>query len=364
MQLELNEIQSLLQSGVREWLEKSLPFARVRELERSQQSDAVLWSGLHAQGWLGVAVPESLGGAGLGLVEAGLLVEELQRRAAIVPAAESLACLFAIERHGEPARARDCIARMLAGDGCCVPSVLEADDRFGSLRAEVGADGRLRGEKLFVDHAAFASHHLVAARFGGEAGLHLVDVTDPGVHMEPTRSIGRTPQARVRYEGAASLRVCGAEGLAALVRTARALCTVQAVACMQKALELTVQYTAVREQFGRPIGSFQAVQHHAADMAIDVESTRFLAFEALAALAAGRAGDEQVAIAKAAASRAVPEVTMLAHQLHGGQGFIEENDLYFFTLRGKDRSLAWGSAEECLDLVADTIERSEEWLWG
>jgi alkylation response protein AidB-like acyl-CoA dehydrogenase len=118
----------------------------------------------------------------------------------------------------------------------------------------------------------------------------------------------------------------------------------------------------VREQFGRPIGSFQAVQHHAANMASRVASTRFLVYEALYALDRGRASPRQVAFAKASASRMVPEVTMLAHQIHGGNGMIEENDLYFFTLRGKDRSLAWGSAEECLAEAADCVEDPQQWL--
>jgi alkylation response protein AidB-like acyl-CoA dehydrogenase len=131
---------------------------------------------------------------------------------------------------------------------------------------------------------------------------------------------------------------------------------------MQVSLEQTVEYTRVREQFGRPIGTFQAVQHHAANMAIELESCRFLAYEALDALQRGTATDEQIAIAKAATSRAVPEVTMLGHQLHGGQGYIEENDLYFFTLRGKDRSLAWGTVDECLDVVARHVDQLQDWL--
>ena len=92
------------------------------------------------------------------------------------------------------------------------------------------------------------------------------------------------------------------------------------------------------------------------------KASRFLAYEALDALAKGHATTRQVALAKASASRMVPEVTLLAHQIHGGNGVIEENDLYFFTLRGKERSLAWGSAEECLALAADEIEDPQEWL--
>jgi alkylation response protein AidB-like acyl-CoA dehydrogenase len=102
---------------------------------------------------------------------------------------------------------------------------------------------------------------------------------------------------------------------------------------MEKSLEATVASTSVREQFGRPIGSFQAVQHHVANMAIAVESARFLVYQALDALERDDDAEQRVAAAKAAVSQAAPEVVMLGHQLHGGQGFIEENDLYFFVAR-------------------------------
>jgi alkylation response protein AidB-like acyl-CoA dehydrogenase len=147
-----------------------------------------------------------------------------------------------------------------------------------------------------------------------------------------------------------------------VVLTARAFAAVQCLGSAQEALDQTLAYAKVREQFGRPIGSFQAVQHHAANMASRVASSRFLVYEALHALDRGAATPRQVAFAKASASAMVPEVTMLAHQIHGGNGVIEENDLYFFTLRGKDRSLAWGSAEECLNEAAADVEASQEWL--
>ena len=136
----------------------------------------------------------------------------------------------------------------------------------------------------------------------------------------------------------------------------------QCVGSAAQALDQTVAYASVREAFGRPIGSFQAVKHHAANMAIKVAASRHLAFEALGALERGRATDAQVALAKASASRMVPEVTMLAHQIHGGNGIIEENDLYFFTLRGKERSLAWGSVDECLAEIAATVHEPVDWL--
>ena len=97
-------------------------------------------------------------------------------------------------------------------------------------------------------------------------------------------------------------------------------------------------------------------------MGMHVMSSRFLVYELLDALERGAASDAQVALVKASVSRAVPEVVMLSHQLHGGHGFIEENDLYFFTLRGRDRALAWGTAEECLEIVGAEVEEPARWL--
>jgi alkylation response protein AidB-like acyl-CoA dehydrogenase len=279
----------------------------------------------------------------------------------VVPGVEVIAATAALSRHGGEAganAARDALA------GTCrpVPAVAESGDDSSRIGAEVDAGGKLHGQKRFVDYATFATHHLVAARRSGELGLYLVAADDAAVSLESTPCMGRTPQSSVRYEGAAARRVGGPDAVSFLINLARALTAVQIVGCMQQSVEMTVSYTNMREQFGRPIATFQAVQHHGANMAMHTESNRFLGYEALEALERGDATDEQVAILKASVSRSVPEVTMLGHQLHGGQGFIEENDLYFFTIRGKDRALSWGSAEECLAIVAESAEDKARWL--
>jgi len=360
MDLELTETQAIFRNTIRDYLEAEVPFSRVRDLEKQQRHDETLWAALHAQGWIGVALPEEAEDGGL--LEAGLLVEEVQRRAALVPLAEAISCAVTIQRHGSHESASDWVRRIMTGEATLVPALLESGDDFAEVSTRVGEDSLLSGEKFFVDYATAASHHLVAARRGGTVGLYLVAVDQPRIEMRATPTLGRTPAARVRYEEVEAVPICGEDGHAFLIQIARALCSVQALSCMQVALEMSVAYTSIREQFGRPIGSFQAVQHHVANMAIDTESARFLVYEALDALDRGEASEEQVALAKAAVSRAVPEVTMLAQQLHGGQGYIEENDLYFFTLRGKERSLAWGTHEECLAMIGRSIEAPERWL--
>jgi alkylation response protein AidB-like acyl-CoA dehydrogenase len=360
MNLDATETQALLRETVRGFLERELPFDRVRALEREGSSDTALWKEMAAHGWLGLAFAEGSGGCGGSLVDAGILVAELARRAAIAPILELVAAGRALEAWGGEAGAA-LLRRAIAGEAILVPALLEESDRFDAVALELRG-GRLDGEKAWVDHGREATHHLVSARVDGAPGLCLVDASDPGVRCEPLRSIGRTPVCAVRYEGVRAERVGGAEGLATLVRVGRALAAVQCVASMEAALDATVRYAGVREQFGRPLAAFQAVRHHCANMAMRVASARLLAFEALSALDAGTASDAQIALAKASASRAAPEVLMLAHQIHGGNGVIEENDLYFFTLRGKERSLAWGSAEECLAIAAEAVSEPTEWL--
>lgn len=361
MHPDFTETQSLLQSSIRQYLAAEVGFARIRELEEKRQPDGKLWAGMVAQGWLGIPLPEAVGGGDAGLVEAGILVHELARRAAVVPGVEVLtsAVLLARSASGDESAL---LKAIVDGRAIVVPALLESDDAFSSVRAAVDGAGKLRGEKHYVDYADFATHHLVSAVGPEGLGLYVVERRDAAVTSEPLRCTGRTPQAIVRYAGAAARRVADAAAVSTLVDLGRALVSAQILGCMEIALEQTVAYTNVRVQFGQPLAAFQAVQHHAANMAMAVESARFMVYEALDALENGRSTTHDVAVVKAFVSRAVPEVTMLAHQLHGGQGLIEENDLYFFTVRGKDRALAWGSAEECLDRIAQEIETAPRWL--
>lgn len=357
----MTETQALLQQTVREFLTREVSYDRIRALERDGGWDEPLWKDLCRQGWLALPFREEFGGASGGLVDAGVLLEEFARRAAVVPILETLVAGRVLQSQAPAGIARGWVPRLCSGDMILVPAVLEANDRFDQVAAELRG-GRLRGEKLFVDYGQCATHHLVAAREGGELGLFMVDARLEQVECEALPNIGRTPQCSVSYSDVPAERVSGADGLRELIALGRVLAAVQCVGSMQQALDMTVEYAGVREQFGKRIGSFQAVRHHCANMFMRVSSARLLTFEALSGLDAGRGDPRQVAAAKAAASRAVPEVTMLAHQIFGGNGVIEENDLYFFTLRGKERSLAWGTVEECLAELAQSVDSPCEWL--
>jgi len=362
MNLDLGETQRLLRETVRTYLENELPFERLRQLERDGGWDRELWKALCEQGWLGLAFSEESGGGGGSLLDLGLLIEELARRAAVVPVLEVAVAGRVIERAAADGVAGESAGALVQGALRPVPALLERVDRFSSVEMERAPDGTVSGEKFFVDYADCATHHLVSHREGGEIGLALVDAAAPGVRCERLEGIGRTPQCVVRYECVPAEPVGGAERYDELLLHGRILAAVQGLGSMQKALEMTLDYARVREQFGKPIGSFQAVRHHCANMAIRLASARGLVYEALFALDHGRDAALMVAAAKASVSRAAPEVLTLAHQIYGGNGVIEENDLYFFTLRGEDRALAWGSAQECLALLASEVEQPPDWL--
>ena len=364
MDLELTETQALLRDTVTQYLEQEVPFERIRELEKERRSDAQLWKAVCEQGWIGVAVGESLGGAGGSLVDLGLVVETVARRAALAPILEVAACARVIERFAERALARETVGGILEGSVIVVPAMLEDDDRWDACTTTFSAEDGVRGHKSFVDHAAIATHHLVRAEGPDGPLLALVDARGEGVSTASLTNVGWTPSARVEYDGAAAAVVAtGAEPVAALIRLGRALAAVQIVGAMASSLDGAVEYAKVREQFGKPIGSFQAVRHHAANMSSRVASARLLAFEALSRIDAGKAADREVASAKASASRAAPEVTMLAHQIFGGNGVILENDHYFFTLRARERASAggrWTSASPCSPVTSAPIRTGSE----
>lgn len=361
MDIALTETQSLLRDAIRDYLKNEVPFNRIRELETDGGWDEALWGYLQSAGFLGLPFPESMGGGGGELTDLAVMLEELTRRAVVIPFLETMASALAIQRHGDVAIAEEIVASVVAGSMTLSPAILEASDDWSDLQVSVSG-GTVSGEKRSVDFGQHVTHHLVAALDGGKPALFLVDASDPGVAVRPLKNMGRTPQCHVTYSNVPARRAGGAEAYRFLLDLGRSLAAVECLGNAQQALDATVEYVGIRVQFGRPIGTFQAVQHHTANMATMVLSTRFLVYEAIWHLDQGTATPRQIAAAKAWASKTATEVPMMAHQLHGGIGFTEEYDLHFFSRRGKQRAVAWGTADECLAVIADSIEEAERWL--
>ncbi len=210
-----------------------------------------------------------------------------------------------------------------------------------------------------VSAAAF----LVAARDGRGVSAVLVPADAKGVTVTPVQTFAKDRQSTVKLRGVTlpATAVVGRPGAAwprleQQRRRLAALLCADLVGGADAVLDMTVRYACEREQFGMKLGAFQFVKGMVAQMASDVEGARHVTRNALWRLSEGMNADREVAIAKAWTARAYRDVTLLAHQVHGGAGYVQEHELHRHTLRAKQAELLFGSSEEWLDDLADRLK--------
>ncbi|MQA86157.1 MAG: acyl-CoA dehydrogenase [Streptosporangiales bacterium] len=370
MDLTLTEDQELIQNTAREVLESRGATANARAMEADPAGySAGLWKEMVELGWMGLALPESYGGIGAGFLEVCLVIEELGRFQVPSPFLPTVVCCgLPIARFSTEAQKAAWLEAITRGR---VMSYAGVAPRPGSdiVAAETDEGFVLDGTAPFVPYADAAEDLLVVARppDGGPEELTalLVDAASPGITREPLEVIGIDRQCRVGFEGVTvpGDRVLGgadaagrgqpaAEAIAAL--GAAATCA-EMVGGAQRVLDMTLEYAAQREQFGRPVGSFQAVQHHCANMAMDVLSSRFIAYEAIWRLSEDLDAAETpmaVSMAKAWVSEAYGRVCSLGHQVHGAIGYTREHDLHFYYRHAMASALTFGDGDFHWDRVA------------
>ncbi len=357
MNLGLSDTQEMIRDSMRQQLQREMSTDRIRALLESGGHDEALWKRLAADGWLGFAFPESAGGGGADLLDIAVALEELSKAAATVPFAETMACAYTLMRCGTQDGQAALAAAIVENAGAVTPVLGEAGGE-GPCSFSAGA---LHGSARYVDYGLACTHHLVGVSDAGRRQLFLVDARTPQVTQRSLRNVGQTPQSAAAYAGVPALAAGGEDAAALLIQVATVLCCVQLVGFAQQALDLTIPYVRDRVQFGRPLGTFQAVQQQAADMASALDATRYLTYEAVWKVEQGTCTAADLATAKAAASRTAVFVTLTAHQLHGGMGMTEEYPLHFFSRRAKERSLAWGSEHESLAVLAGSVADDTDW---
>jgi alkylation response protein AidB-like acyl-CoA dehydrogenase len=361
--------QEELRRTVRAFLGDTSPESEVRRLmETPAGFDPAVWRRMGAElGLQGLAVPEEYGGAGCGLVEVGLVLEETGRALLCAPflASAVLATTTLLRSADEDARAR-LLPALAAGELVATLALTEDSARWDptgvTLAARrAGAGWLLTGHKTFVLDGASADVVLTVARTPDGIGVFVVDGDAPGLTrtalptLDPTRR-----QARLEYADvpAVPLRTA-ADGWTlvseVLDRAAAALAAEQ-VGVAGRALETAVAYAKVRHQFGRPIGSFQAVKHLLADVLLDVESARAAAHFAL--LAADRGDPDLPAVAslaKAFCSDACLTAAAANVQVHGGIGFTWEHSAHLYLKRAKTSQLLLGDPAHHRELLARRV---------
>ncbi len=370
MNLALANEQRLLVESARAFLRSACPLSHVRAMEADPRGfSPEVWRRMADLGWPGLLLPASYGGSGQTFLEAALLLEELGR--VLLPSpflpTSVIAARVLLALGTEEQRSR-WLPRIAAGELIATLALAEPGwrDEWGAvgLEARVEAGGlRLSGTKLFVPFARDADVMLVAARIGSErTSLLAVDGGTPGVEFTRLATLGGDHLYEVRFSDVRlePSQAIGAGGAAAaVIEQAILQAGVGSLACLvgaaERVLEMTVDYAKTRVQFGRPIGSFQAVAHRCVEMRSDLDALRYLVYQAAWSLAAGRAADLEVGAAKAFGNEALRRFFMHAHQVHGAIGFSTEHDLHLFTRRAKAVELQWGSASFHRERVARAI---------
>jgi alkylation response protein AidB-like acyl-CoA dehydrogenase len=343
---------------------------RLREIESEPDGDyfdAKLWSELAAAGMLGIALPEDVGGAGLGFVETGVIVEAAGRSAAYVPVVETLAAAApAIARFGTEGQRQRWLPGVVAGESVITTALVELGGvpSSPSVLAERSGDGwTLSGTKACVPSGVIADAVLVTARVEPDAvAVFVVETSAAGVTRERQATNTGQPEVVLTLAGT----TVGPEALLGTVeegraivdwlvqRTTAALSLAQAGAAAA-ALALTAEYTKTREQFGKPIATFQAVGQRAADAYVDTEAIRLTAWQAAWRIAEGLPADKEVAVAKFWAADGGQRVVHAAVHLHGGVGVDREYPLHRYFLMTKHIELTLGGATEHLLQLGATL---------
>lgn len=371
MDLTFSDEQTVLRDGARDFLARECPMARVRQwMEEPLGFDEGFWKQLAELGWPGLALPEALGGAGLGWLELALVLEETGRVLAPGPFRSAVVGAAAVALGAAPARRSEVVPALARGERRATVAHLEPDGRGRApaarpaLAAVRHGDGfQLAGTKLFVEDAHCADWLVVTAHLDGATAGFLVP-TDarglsirPNAWVDPTRRTCEVRLADVRVPAAD--RLAGEDGAGWLERVgdlARTAACAELCGVASRALELAVAFAGQREQFGRPVGSFQAIQHRCADMLVAVEASRSVTWDAAWSLAHDAPDAHTAAcMAKAWCSQTVPRVAADAIQIHGGLGFTWEQDPQLYYKRAVSLAALWGDASACREEVARAV---------
>ena len=364
MYFDLTDEQQAIKSTARDFLAARYKSERIRELAESErgfeQSD---WDEMAELGWPGLALPEEWGGQGLGAVDLAVLFEEMGYALAPSPLLTTTSVGLALSFCGSDDQRERYLRPLAAGERRGVPALWDAGSPAtpGSFTMEAKAAGDgvvLDGEKVLVPDAGSADFFVVATADGKR---HLVDSDAPGVTVTAEPSIDLTRRLySVRFEG---VEVAAGDTMPAeeadyypvFFRICVAIAA-ESTGIAQRTMEMAVSYAKDRQQFGRPIGAYQAVSHRCAQMLLETENARSAVYGAAwAADAEPESLPLAASMAKAYASDAGWRVPDASIQVHGGIGFTWEHDLHFFLKRGKANAAMFGDARWHRDRVADRI---------
>ena len=375
MDLDFTQEQDMLRTSARDFLTTECDKAKVRKLEEDEKGySPEIWGKMAELGWLGLMIPDKYEGMGMGFMDLVVVLEEIGRN--ILPSPFFATVVLGappIVGAGSEEMKKDILPKVSKGEAILTLALTEpsASYRADGVELKAAAKGDsfvLNGTKLFVEHGNNASYMVVVAKTksGGnpENGitLFLVDARSPGIKVEVVDTIGLDKQCEVTFKNVSvpKKNIIGEldKGWPIVARTLQlatmAKCA-EMTGGMQAVLDMSVAYAKERMQYGRPIGSYQAMQHMLADMYTRVLMSKNIVYEAAWMVAEGLECADKVSIAKAWCNEAYKKVTEDGVQVHGAIGTTRDHDMGLYYRRAKAADPTFGDTEDHREVVAQSL---------
>ncbi len=376
MNLDLTEEQEMLRTSARDFLTKECPKTLVRKLEEDEKGySPELWRKMAELGWMGLVLPEQYNGMGMGFLDLIILLQEMGRNILPGPFFSTVVLgSLPILNAGTEEQKKEFLPKIAKGDTILTLAFTEPSVRYDAAGVQIKAAAQgdsfvIDGTKLFVENAHIADYIICVTRTKKgttpEDGitLFLVDAKSPGIKCEVMPTIGADKLCEVVFK---NVKVPKSRMLGKLHEgwsiTARALEYATIAKCaemvggQEAALDMTLAYVKERVQYGKPIGSFQVIQHYCANMWMNVETSRDILYKAAWNVAEGLPESaNEVAVAKGWINEAYKFVTERAVQCHGAIGTTRDHDIGLYYRRAKAGELAFGDTDFQKELVAQKL---------
>lgn len=370
MEFGFSELQNILVASARNFFKKEAGgiVSIVREVEFSDGGYSPdLWRKIAELGWIGVVFPEESGGIGGSFMDLVLILEEMGKSLFPGPFVSNIISGLAVHEYGSESLKEEVLPAFLEGNAIISPALTRGDPSMGAIEVDdrvVITDGGyvVSGVRLFVPYAHIADLLLYRAKTDEGDTLFLMDAKSQGIACTPLASIGADKPCEVVLENVEvpKDKIIGQPGKGteimrkieqwgALSESARI------VGMLERVLEMSVEHAKEREQFGKKIGSFQAIQHQAANMATDVDQAKYLTYDAAWKLSEGRPARKAISMAKAWASDSARRCSLLGVTIHGGTGVSEEHDMQLYFRRAKAGEIAFGDGDFHRKIVAEEL---------
>jgi len=363
MSMVLNEEQNMLKDAARDFCTNSAPIAQLRKLRDEKNEtgfDRDTWQEMVQLGWTGITIPEEFGGLGFGFMGLGIVMQECGRTLTASPLLSTAVLgTSALLHGGNEEQKSELLSAVTAGELFLALAVEETPHHnpYGATTSAKKSGGgyAVSGKKTFVLDGHVADKLIVVARTSGQAGdrdgltLLLVNADDSAVKISRTQMLDSRNAASIEFSGARG-ELLGEEGKGAdildkTLDAGRILLAAEMLGSVEECFERTVEYLKVREQFGAPIGSFQALKHRAAQMFCEVELSKSVVLEGLNAL--DEDSDDLPKLASLAKARLNDTYHLVSNegiQMHGGIGMTDEHEIGFFLKRSRVCEQTFGNS--------------------